>query len=47
MRSRSGTARWIEAQHRWERLMAYAGTPYDQQVWRDRTRATPRSPKQQ
>ena len=39
MRSRSGTARWIEAQHRWERLMAYTGAPYDQQVWRDRTRA--------
>ncbi len=39
MRSRSGTARWIEAQHRWERLMAYAGTPYNQEVWRDRTRA--------
>jgi fructose-1,6-bisphosphatase II len=43
MRSRSGTARWIEAQHRWERLMAYTGRPYDQEVWRDRTRATPRS----
>ncbi len=43
MRSRSGTARWIEAQHRWERLMAYAGASYDQSVWRDRTRAKPRS----
>ncbi len=42
MRSRSGTARWIEAQHRWERLMAYTGSPYDQAIWRDRTRATRR-----
>ena len=39
MRSRSGTARWIEAQHRWERVMTYATTPYDKDIWRDRTRA--------
>jgi fructose-1,6-bisphosphatase II len=42
MRSRSGTARWIEAQHRWERLMAYTGGTYDQEIWRDRTRAKTR-----
>ncbi|HZS87935.1 MAG TPA: class II fructose-bisphosphatase [Chloroflexota bacterium] len=42
MRSRSGTARWIEAQHRWERLMAYTGSTYDQEIWRDRTRAKTR-----
>jgi fructose-1,6-bisphosphatase II len=43
MRSRSGTARWIEAQHRWERLLAVSDTAYDQEIWRDRTRAKPRS----
>ncbi len=40
-RSRSGTARWIEAQHRWERLMNLPGAPYDKELWRDRTRARP------
>ena len=43
MRSRSGTARWIEAQHRWERLMPKPAAAYDPAIWRDRTRARPQS----
>ena len=39
MRSRSGTVRWIEAVHRWQRLMDSSATTYDPRIWRDRTRA--------
>ena len=39
MRSRSGTTRWIEAVHHWERLMDSSATTYDPRIWRDRTRA--------
>ena len=39
MRSRSGTMRWIEAVHHWERLMDSSATTYDPRIWRDRTRA--------
>jgi fructose-1,6-bisphosphatase II len=38
MRSRSGTMRWIEAVHHWERLMNSDTTTYDPRIWRDRTR---------
>jgi fructose-1,6-bisphosphatase II len=38
MRSRSGTMRWIEAVHHWQRLMDTEAT-YDPLIWRDRTRA--------
>nr|WP_276522356.1 class II fructose-bisphosphatase [Kallotenue papyrolyticum] len=32
MRSRSGTSRYVEAIHRWSKLMRIAGLPYDQRV---------------
>jgi fructose-1,6-bisphosphatase II len=39
MRSRSGTIRWIEAVHHWERLTDSDAMTYDPRIWRDRTRA--------
>lgn len=39
MRSLSGTMRWIEAVHHWERLMDSNAVAYDPTIWRDRTRA--------
>lgn len=42
MRSRSGTIRWIEAQHHWERVPGIAS--YAPHIWRDRTRLRSTSP---
>jgi len=39
MRSQSGTTRWIEAVHHWERLTDMDTRTYDPRIWRDRTRA--------
>jgi fructose-1,6-bisphosphatase II len=39
MRSRSGTMRWIEAVHHWERLTDSDARMFDPRIWRDRTRA--------
>ncbi|HWE64058.1 MAG TPA: fructose-bisphosphatase class II, partial [Chloroflexota bacterium] len=39
MRSRSGTMRWIEAVHRWQRLMDTEASTSDPRIWRDRARA--------
>jgi fructose-1,6-bisphosphatase II len=39
MRSRSGTVRWIEAVHHWQRLADTQADTSDQWIWRDRTRA--------
>lgn len=38
MRSRSGTTRWIEAVHHWQRLTEPESTANDPRIWRDRTR---------
>lgn len=39
MRSRSGTMRWIEAVHRWQRIMDSKEENSDPRIWRDRSRA--------
>jgi len=39
MRSSSGTIRWIEAVHHWQRITDSGTTGYDPRIWRDRTRA--------
>jgi fructose-1,6-bisphosphatase II len=39
MRSSSGTIRWIEAVHHWQRITDSGATGYDPRIWRDRTRA--------
>jgi fructose-1,6-bisphosphatase II len=38
MRSRSGTIRWIESMHHWERLSEHDQALLDPRIWRDRTR---------
>jgi hypothetical protein len=43
MRSRSGTVRWIDAQHHWERLDEEGLVAPDATLWRDRTRALQRA----
>jgi fructose-1,6-bisphosphatase II len=39
LRSASGTLRWIEAVHHWQRLTDSEAMSHDPRIWRDRTRA--------